>query len=124
MALAQPAVATKHFLSDVLSFSLRNQRKKDITVKIYWTLKSIPELKGLSLRERGKRWRSAYKSAFRHWQTWAGLAICGAFGYAGAYFFGIAGTVILAGLGGFVYGQIVTHVVMKYYRHRLRGEAG
>jgi hypothetical protein len=116
-------VATKHFLSSVLWFSLRNQRKKDIAVKIYWTLKSIPELADLTLSERGRRWRSAYKSAFRHWQTWVGLAVCGAFGYMGAYFFGIAGTVILAGLGGAVYGQIVTHVVLKHYRYRLRGEA-
>ena len=92
-------------------------------MKIYWTLKSIPELAGLSLWERGIRWRSAYKLAFRHWQTWAGLSVCGAFGYAGSYFFGIAGTVILAGLGGFVYGQIVTHVVLKHHRHRLRGKA-
>ena len=93
-------------------------------MKIYWTLKSIPELKHLSFRERGKRWRSAYKSAFRHWQNWAGLAVCGAFGYSGAYFFGSAGTVILAALGGFFYGQTVTHVVLKYYRHRLCSEAG
>jgi hypothetical protein len=35
----------------------------------------------------------------------------------------MAGTVIFAGLGGFIYGQIVTHVVLKYYRHRLQGEA-
>lgn len=93
-------------------------------MKIYCTLKSIPELAGLTPWERGRRWRSAYKAAFRHWQTWAGLAVCGAFGYAGSYFFGIVGTVLLAGLGGFVYGQIVTHVVLKHYRHRLRGEAG
>ncbi len=89
-------------------------------MKIYWTLKSITELKDLSFRERGRRWRSAYKSAFRHWQTWCGLAICGAFSGAGAHF---GGTVIFAGLGGFIYGQIVTLVVLKYYRHRLKGEA-
>lgn len=92
-------------------------------MKIYWTLKSITELKDLSFRERGRRWRSAYTSAFRHWQTWGGLALCGIFSGAGAYFGGMAGTVIFAGLGGFIYGQIVTHVVLKYYRHRLQGEA-
>ena len=92
-------------------------------MKIYWTQKSIPELKDLSFRERGRRWRRAYKSAFRHWQTWGGLLLCGAFGGAGAYFGGIVGTVIFAGLGGFIYGQIVTHVVLKHYRHRLKGEA-
>lgn len=92
-------------------------------MKIYWTLKSITELKDLSFRERGRRWRSAYKSAFRHWETWGGLAICGAFSGAGAHFGGMAGTIIFAGLGGFIYGQIVTHVVLKYYRHRLQDEA-
>jgi len=92
-------------------------------VKIYWTLKSISELKDLPYKERVRRWRSAYKSAFRHWQTWGGLALCGAFGGAGAYFGGMAGTVVFAGLGGFIYGQIVTQVILKHYRHRLQGEA-
>lgn len=124
VAPAQLAVVTKHFLSGRVMFPLHNQRHKDITVKIYWNLKSIPELKDLSLRERGKRWRSAYKSAFRHWQTWCGLAVCRAFAGAGAYFAGIVGTVIFAGLGGFIYSQIVTHVVLKHYRHRLQGKAG
>ncbi|AOO55909.1 hypothetical protein ACRZER_004374 [Raoultella ornithinolytica] len=92
-------------------------------MKIYWTLKSITELKDLSFRERGRRWRNAYKSAFRHWRTWGGLVLCGAFSGAGAHFGGLAGTVIFAGLGGFIYGQIVTHVVLKHYRHRLQDEA-
>ena len=92
-------------------------------MKIYWTHKSIPELKDLSMRERGRRWRSAYKSAFRHWQTWGGVVLCGVLAGAGAYFGGIVGTVILAGLGGFIYSQIVTLVVLKNYRHRLKDEA-
>ncbi len=92
-------------------------------MKIYWTHKSIPELKDLSMRERGRRWRSAYKSAFRHWQTWGGLVLCGVLAGAGAYFGGTVGTVILGGLGGFIYGQIVTHVVLRHYRHRLQDEA-
>ncbi|KOA71525.1 hypothetical protein FHW11_001209 [Pantoea agglomerans] len=92
-------------------------------MKIYWTHKSIPELKDLSMRERGRRWRSAYKSAFRHWQIWGGLVLCGVLAGAGAYFGGIVGTVILAGLGGFIYSQIVTLVVLKNYRHRLKDEA-
>jgi len=28
------------------------------------------------------------------------------------------------GLGRFIYGQIVTHVVLKHYRYRLQDEAG
>ena len=42
-------------------------------MKIYFTLKSIPELSDLSRKERRRLWsRHAYKS-FRHWQTWIGF---------------------------------------------------
>lgn len=92
-------------------------------MKIYWTHKSIPELKDLSMRERARRWRSAYKSAFRHWQTWGGLVLCGVLSGAGAYLGGIVGTVISGGLGGFIYSQIVILVILKNYRHRLKDEA-
>lgn len=104
-------------------FSFRLYRNKDINVKIYWTLKSIPELADLSLMERKRRWKSAYKSVFRHWQTWCGLLLVGTFAGAGSYFFGPAGAVLLAALGGGIYGQIVVYIVLKHYRHRLRGEA-
>jgi len=93
-------------------------------VKIYWTLKSIPELADLSQRERGRRWRSVYKSALWHRETWCGMALCAGCAGAGAYLFGMVGGTLMAALGGFLYGQIVTYVALKYYRHRLRGEAG
>lgn len=92
-------------------------------MKIYWTYKSIPELKDLSRRERGRRWRSAYKSAFRHWQTWGGLVLGGVLAGVGAYVGGIVGAVISGGVGGFIYSQIVTLVVLKHYRHWLNVEA-
>lgn len=93
-------------------------------MKIYWTLKSIPELAGLTACERKRRWHSAYKSVFRHWQTWSGVLLLGACAGAGSYSFGLAGAVLLAAIGGFLYGQIVTRIVLKYYLHRLQGEAG
>lgn len=46
-------------------------------MKIYWTLKSIPELQRFGWRERGRISRRAYLKTFRHWQTWAGLGIIG-----------------------------------------------
>lgn len=88
-------------------------------MKIYWTLKSIPELKNLPLRERGRRWRRAYRSVFLHWESWGGMVLCGVCAGAGSHFFGMTGGILMAGMGGFLYGQIATYVVMKYYRHRL-----
>lgn len=95
---------------------------KDIEMKIYWTLKSIPEFSQLSSDERGRRWRSAYQSVFRHWETWAGLALIGFLGAAGSHFFGALGAIVLAGTGGFMYGQITIYVARKYYRYRLLDE--
>lgn len=91
-------------------------------MRIYWTLKSIPELSHLSSRERRKRWRSVYRSAFRHLETWSGLALVGILGGVGSHFFGPVGAAALAGAGGLFYGQIVIYVARKYYRQRLLGK--
>jgi len=87
-------------------------------MKIYWTLKSIPELSHLTFQERGKRWRSAYKLIFRHWQTWCGLLICGLCVGAGTSYYGTPGLIISGGLGGFIYGNIAVYVARRYYRDK------
>lgn len=91
-------------------------------MRIYWTLKSIPELSKLSTDERVKRWRRTYKSTFRHWETWAGLVLMGLFSGMGSHFFGWVGTAVMCGLGGELYSQIVIYTARKYYRHRLSVE--
>nr|WP_310616407.1 hypothetical protein [Pantoea cypripedii] len=91
-------------------------------MRIYWTLKSIPELAKISSQQRGKRWRNAYRSTFRHWETSAGLVLLGLLAGTGSHFFGAAGAAVIAGLGGFLYSQIVIYVARKYYRHRLSGD--
>lgn len=42
-------------------------------MKFYLFLKSIPELKDLPRRERGRIWRENALKGFGHWQTWAAL---------------------------------------------------
>lgn len=91
-------------------------------MRLYWTLKSIPELSQISSQERGRRWRIVYKSAFRHWETWVGLALIVFFVATGSHFFGAIGATLMAALGGFIYGQIVIFVARKYYRHLLLNE--
>jgi hypothetical protein len=44
-------------------------------MNIYWTLKSIPELSRLPLRERGRAWRAVWRKAFRHWQVWVAFVV-------------------------------------------------
>ncbi|MBK0167488.1 hypothetical protein [Klebsiella sp. S69] len=91
-------------------------------MKIYWTLKSIPELSQLPLKERGKRWRCAYWRTFRHWETWGALVLMALFTGSGSYFFSGFGSAVMAGTGGFIYSQIVIYVARKYYLHYLKSE--
>ena len=39
-------------------------------MQIYWTHKSIPELRDLKPRQRRKVWRACWLRPYRHWQTW------------------------------------------------------
>ncbi len=91
-------------------------------MRLYWTLKSIPELSQISSKERGRRWRIVYKSAFRHWEMWGGLALMAFLAATGSHFFGAIGAMMLSALGGFIYGQVVIFIARKYYRHLLLSE--
>jgi hypothetical protein len=48
-------------------------------MQFYWSLKSIPELSGLSLSERRRAWRAAYCQSYNHWQTWVSVVGVGLF---------------------------------------------
>ncbi|WP_416414347.1 hypothetical protein [Pantoea sp. App145] len=92
-------------------------------MKIFWSLRSIPELSQLPSKECGKRWNEVYALTFRHWETWAGLALCALLCGMGVKFFGIPGVIIMGAIAGFLYSQVVIHVARKYYRQRLLGES-
>jgi hypothetical protein len=105
---------------------------------IYWTRSSIPELAALPKSERGRAWRACYFKAFRHWQTWFGLLVCGICAAAGHVIGGefvtepaksssfrsveyfadpkLIGAAIGGGIGGFIYSQIAVHQVRPYLR--------
>jgi len=97
------------------------QAERENVMRIYWTLKSIPELSTLPALERRKRWKRVYKLCFSRWETWAGLTLCGLFAGAGSYFYTFPGTFIGGFTGGFIFSQIVIYVALKYYRSYLQG---
>jgi len=90
-------------------------------MKIYWTLRNIPELSSVTAQERKRRWKQAYRSTFHHWETWVGLILSSVFGGIGAYYHQSLGTLIGGFIGGFVYSQVSIWVARKYYRHFLLG---
>lgn len=97
-------------------------------MQIYWSLSSLPELASLPKSERKRVGRFGLRKAFRHWQTWAALAvsgICGgAGGQLGTFIFSSSGMIFLClvlcgGIGGVVYGHVATKMAMPYIREEL-----
>lgn len=64
-------------------------------MKIYWTLKSIPELAELTPAERTVVWYAVKRQAWAHWQTWLGAA----FAVLVALSFGVAALVLIQSFG-------------------------
>jgi biotin transporter BioY len=96
-------------------------------MKIYWSIKSIPELADLSEQEQTEVWGKFYRKAWHHWQTWIAtlvLCACVALGQAiGMRFGGIHWRILCAVIGCFIGGmilsQIITSVVRTYIREYL-----
>ncbi len=96
-------------------------------MEIFWTIKSIPELRNAPKRERSRRWQRAYHKTFRHISTWVALLLCALCGGIGAYYGQMAGSGVLGamlggGLGGFIFSQVSIVVARKHYQHILLGE--
>ncbi|MEM9479136.1 MAG: hypothetical protein AAGA58_05665 [Verrucomicrobiota bacterium] len=83
-------------------------------MKIYWTQKSVPELSELTKLEKKKAWKYAYRKCFGHWETYAGIIICGGCAGLGSFLWDLPGAAIGGGIGGFIYGQIAIAVGRKH----------
>jgi hypothetical protein len=88
-------------------------------MRIYWTLKSIPELAHLPSQERNTRWRCAYTAACKDWQCWC-MQIIGAITCSvGAYFFDLSGAFLGGTLGGLLFSQVTIVHIRRVYPHLL-----
>jgi hypothetical protein len=90
-------------------------------MQIYWSHKSIPELAGLPPDERHRIWRAGFWKAHRHWQVWVVVASYGFLIPIGADMGALAGSQMIgmfvaAGVGSFLYSQVVTDYARPYFR--------
>jgi hypothetical protein len=92
-------------------------------MQIYWTLKSIPELSGLPLKERMRVWRAAHWKITRHWQYWASLVGIGLGVEIGQHIYARLGSFIGGVVGVFIFSQVSIHLVRPYIRDLLSDEA-
>ncbi len=85
----------------------------------YWSLKSIPELAALPPTERRRVWRAALWRVHRDWRMWAAMLVTSlgcALGFVvgGALGWPNTGGIVGAGIGGFLYGQIVVDLTRPH----------
>jgi hypothetical protein len=95
-----------------------NEREEK-AMQFYWSLKSIPELSGLSPSERKRAWRAAYWRSYLHWQTWVSAVGVGLFMMIGSHLGALIGYQFVGGLigaavGGFVFGQVSAEFARLY----------
>jgi len=106
-------------------------------MKIYWTLKDVPELADLSRSERGRVHRACYGQAFKNRRCQVALLICGLcaglgsvvsgslhwdFGFPPSIWNMAVGGGIGGGIGGFIYGRVVTDYLRPFYADYIRTE--
>jgi len=44
-------------------------------MKIYWTIKSVPEFSGMSKKQINEIWIPCYWKTYKHWQQWFMMSI-------------------------------------------------
>jgi hypothetical protein len=106
-------------------------------MRIYWSLNSIPELNNKSPETQQQLWRSCFNKVNGLLSLLLSFLVVGLFGGSFSYLamalgenlqathsnkliIVCIGSVIGAGLGGFVYGQILTHLTRSYLREELK----
>ena len=93
-------------------------------MRIYWTIKSIPELAGLPPDQQRRLWREGYWQAFRHWSMWVSLAAVGLGAGIGSYLGPLSGLqVVGAALGGAIGSFPASIVSTELVRRHLRARA-
>jgi hypothetical protein len=90
-------------------------------MKIYWSIKSIPEFVGLPKKERSRIWRRCHWRALKgSWGPWAGLITIAAFSSWGSLLHESWGGIIGIALGGFIFFQVMMEAVQPYVREELQ----
>lgn len=103
-------------------------------MKIYWTIKSIPELADLPPQLRKKNFKDAYSAISTHIEHWAGPTIgfiCIVFFFRVYDYFlpnqntfprCIISTLCVICPGIFIWNQIIIYGIRKHYHHLLERE--
>ncbi len=85
-------------------------------MRIYWSLRSIPELKKLDADQRRRVWRRARANVPPDWRLVIGWLLFGTATGCGFAFGSLPGAVLGAMAGGFLLLQIIARQTLPYIR--------
>lgn len=87
-------------------------------MKIYWSLKELPELAALSPEQQKQAWKECYKKyALKLWQSWVALALMVALMVIGINLLGgFLGGAIGGGLGAGIWSVTLTNVLRPHLK--------
>ncbi|NJN64850.1 MAG: hypothetical protein HC882_08190 [Acidobacteria bacterium] len=85
-------------------------------MRVYWGLKSIPELSGLDAEQRKRVWLRARSGVRSTWPTALGLTLAAVATGAGFAYLHLPGALAGAAFGGFLVLQIVARQTLPHIR--------
>lgn len=85
-------------------------------MRIYWSLRSIPELRALDAEQRRRVWRRARSHVPPDWRLVFGWILFGVATGGGLALASLPGALIGAALGVFALWQIITRQTLPYIR--------
>ena len=99
-------------------------------MKIYWTIKSIPELSQLPDEERKAIWRRCCARATGNWKTWIEfLVLCTTFFYCTGFFArtwglwgAVSGSIIVGSVAGVIWVQVVIRKTIPHIRAEVNSD--
>jgi hypothetical protein len=93
-------------------------------MKLYFSIKSIPELANLPEEKQKEVWRKCSGKYWQHWQTWfATLVLCACFALGqavGMRFGGIPWRILCVFIGSFIGGVILNQTITSVVRSHIR----
>ena len=87
-------------------------------MKVYWSIKEIPELANLTPEQQKQAWRACYKKyALKSWPSWVLLGVMALLIVVCGHFFGpIVGAAIGGGVGGGLWGVAITEALRPHLK--------
>ena len=84
---------------------------------MYWSYRSIPEIKSLPRKQQDELWKRNCYRQWRHWEGWLGILPLFFLVAVGSRFFGLSGELVGAVVGSMINFQVTVEFARRGIRH-------